>query len=227
MALNTKNIKQTAGTQQEPIDPGPYPGRVVQVIDLGLQEQRPWKGKAKSPVYKLHITYELVDEFMIDEEGEEEKDRPRWVSEDFPVYSLSADNAKSTERYKAIDPGLIHEGDFGAIGGMCCTVTVVSNPGKGANVGKTYSNVGSVAPMRKRDAATCPELVNDIVVFDLDNPDKEVFDGLPDWLQGRIKDNLEFAGSKLDTLLNGGSVPEPVDEPEEGLGEPEGGDEEW
>ena len=225
MALNLNKIGQAPGKKQDPIDPGPYPARVVQIIDLGLQKQFPWKGKEKPPAYKVHITYELVDEFMIDDEGNPEEDRPRWVSENFPVYSLSAENAKSTERYHALDPGGVHDGDLGATIGSCCTVNVVSGPGKGANAGKVYDNVGGVSSMRKKDAPNCPELVTDAVLFSLDEPDLEVFNDLPDFLQDKIKDNLEFAGSKLEVLLSGG-VPE-EHEPEPTNEEEPEGDEEW
>ena len=235
MALNINKIEQQPGKRQEPIDPGPYPARVVQVIDLGLQKQFPWKGKEKPPAYKIHITYELVDEFMLDDEGNEETDQPRWVSEDFPVYSLSAENAKSTERYNAIDPECIHEGDFGAVGGMACTVNVVNKAGKGANAGKVYDNVGGVSTIRKRDAANCPELVNEVVMFDLDNPDIAVFNDLPDFLQNKIKSNLEFEQSKLQVLLGGGVVPTVTASEVEGVvagamsevSDEEGGDEKW
>ena len=234
MALNTKNIQQQPGKKRDPIDPGPYPARVVQVLDLGLQKQFPWKGKEKPPAYKIHVTYELVDEFMLDDDNEE-TDRPRWVSEDFSVYSLSAENAKSTERYNAIDPELIHDGDFGALGGMCCTVNVVNRAGKGANAGKVYDNVGGVSTIRKRDAANCPELVNDVAVFDLDNPDIAVFNDLPEFLQKKIKANLEFEGSKLQASLFVGVVPtvtaDDVDvavaEVMSGASGEKGGDEEW
>ena len=80
---------------QANIEPGTYPGRLVQVIDFGLQPQRPFKGQDKPPAYELGTTYELVDEFMKDENGEDIEDKPRWVSESFPFHSLAADKAKN------------------------------------------------------------------------------------------------------------------------------------
>ncbi|MOA43842.1 hypothetical protein D3C78_1660410 [compost metagenome] len=57
--------------------------------------------------------------------------------------------------------------------------------------------------MRPKDAAKAPELVNPVKVFVLDEPDMEVFLSLPQWLQDKIKGNLEFNGSPLQKALQG------------------------
>ena len=57
--------------------------------------------------------------------------------------------------------------------------------------------------MRARDAAKLPELVNPSRVFDLDNPDMEVFNSFPDWIKEKITSNLTFSGSLLEGLLKG------------------------
>ena len=54
---------------QANIEPGTYPGRLVQLIDFGLQPQRPYMGKDKPPAQEIGLTYELVDEFMKDDDG--------------------------------------------------------------------------------------------------------------------------------------------------------------
>src|SRR6187402_3731535 len=114
MALNA-NKPQTGGKKFAPqanIEAGVYPARLVQLIDLGLQAQRPYQGKDKAPVQEIMLTYELVDEFMKDEEGKDIEDKPRWVSETLPFHGLFADKAKSTQRYLAFDPKQEYEGDF-------------------------------------------------------------------------------------------------------------------
>lgn len=198
MALNTKKIPSTGNRIAQPeLEPGVYPARVVQILDFGLQPQRPYKGQEKPPAYMISITYELVDVFMVDEEGNEIEDKPRWVSETFPIYSLDADKAKSTLRYKALDPQEVFEGDFSKLLDTPCNVTIVINK----SGDKVYTNVANVAAMRPRDAAKCPELQNEARFFDLDNPDMEVFNSLPDWIKEKISTNLEFKGSPLEKLL--------------------------
>lgn len=200
MAINASKVKTASNRIEQPnLEPGPYPARLVQIIDLGLQPQRPYKGVEKPPAHELMVTYELSDAFMIDKEGNDLEDKPRWVSETFPLNNISADLAKSTKRYVAFDPNISDGGDWSKQIGKPCTVNIINNESKG----KVYDNVDSVAPMRARDAAKLPELVNPSRVFDLDNPDMEVFNSFPDWIKEKITSNLTFSGSLLEGLLKG------------------------
>lgn len=204
MSLNARNIKSAnKGPEQPALDSGSYPARTVQIIDLGVQPQRPFKGEEKPPAHEVMLTYEFADEFMLDEAGDEIEDKPRWLSETFPLRSLDADLATSTKRYKALDPQEKFGGDFTQLIDIPCTVLVVQNQGSGKNAGKIYTNIQSLSAMRPRDAAKAPELVNPPKVFVLDEPDLEVFKSLPQWLQDKIKGNLDFDGSALQEALEG------------------------
>src|SRR5574341_1285327 len=101
MALDASKVKlpksDKAVMKTPPLDPGVYPTRLVQLIDLGLQPQRPYQGKEKPPAHEIMMTYEFVDEFLKDENDEDIEDKPRWYSETLPLYSLEADKAKSTQ----------------------------------------------------------------------------------------------------------------------------------
>jgi hypothetical protein len=171
--------------------------RVVQVIDLGVQAQRPYKGTEKPPIQEIMVTYELGTEFLLDEDGNEDTSKPRWVSERLPLYNLAADKAKSTKRYMALDPAKKYGGDWTQLLGAGCLVAIVNNE----KDGRTYNNVGGISPALK--GVPIPELVNEPKFFDQDNPDLEVFSSLPDWIQGIIRDGLGFPGSKLDGMLAG------------------------
>ena len=218
MGLNAKKMKHTggnkAGAAQAPIESGTYPVRVAQVIDLGLQNQRPYQGQEKPPAYELMITYEFLDEFCVDENGNEDEDKPRWLSETLPLRSLQAEKAKSTQRYYALDPSESLDGDFTQLVGVAANASIVQNAGKGKNVGKVYNNIAALSAMRSKDSAKAPELKNEGKVFDLDDPDVEVFNSLPEWIQDKIKDNLEYAGSELEKALTGASS-EPESDVEE------------
>lgn len=192
--MNASKVKSTAGSSNTPVlEAGNYPARLVQLLDLGLQARKPWKGKDKPPVNQIWVTYELPTEFMLDEDGEELLDKPRWVSERMNLFSLSQDNATSTKRITALDPKNDLEGDWAKAIGFPCTLTVVQDKD-----GK-YANVGGVSPPMK--GLTIGELVNDPVLFDLDEPDVEVFNGLPDFLQEIIVANLNYVGSPLQVAL--------------------------
>jgi hypothetical protein len=199
MALNAKNIQNNNRPQQEVLEADVYRARVVQILDLGLQPQRAYQGKDKAPANEIMLTYELVDEFMKDEAGEDIEDKPRWISETLPFYGLFADKAKSTMRYNAFDPSGVYDGDFSKCIDTPVNVTVVNN----AVGDKVYNNVGNVAAMSAKKAATMPELVNPSKVFDLDAPDMGIYNALPEWLRDKIKGNLNFQGSALQAALGG------------------------
>ena len=205
MALNSNNLprKNSDSKKYAPVDPGTYPARVVQIIDLGLQPQRAYAGKEKAPANEVMITYELLDEFLTDDDGEPLTDKPRWQSETLPWYGLFADKAKSTQRYLVLDPKQEHEGDLAPLVGSPCNVTLIHNP-NAKDPENPYVNIANISAMRPRDAANAPELINPSKVFDLSNPDLEVFNSLPKWIQEKITGNLEYAGSPLEGLLKGG-----------------------
>ena len=204
MSLNASKIKgSTKFKPTEALEPGTFPSRLVQVIGLGLQKQDAYMGEPKPPRHKVWVTYELADEFMLDEDGKELEDKPRWVSEDFALFSLDSDLATSTKRYLAIDPAGAHGGDWAQLLGAPCSVTLVKNVGKGKNAGRFFNNVASVQTMRAKDVDKLPPLKNEGKVFDPSAPDMEVFASLPEFLQDRIKENLEYEGSKLQKLVEG------------------------
>lgn len=202
MALNSSKIKSTNPdrVEQPVIDAGVYPARIVQIIDLGLQAQRPFQGKDKPPANEIMLTYELVDSFMVDKEGKELEDKPRWVSETLPLYDVSkADKAKCTQRYKALDPNNAFGGDFSQVADIPVNVSLVHNQQQD----KLYVNIAAIAAMRPKDAEKCPALQNPVKLFDLDAPDLEIFKALPDWIQEKVQKNLNYNGSKLQKLLGG------------------------
>lgn len=199
MTLNTKNLpKNNSNFVEQPIiDPDVYPSYLVQLIDLGLQPQKPYKGVEKPPVNKVMFTYELSECFMLDENGDELEDKPRWISETLPIYPIEVDNAKSTKRYEVFDPDHIFGGDFSKTIGVAVNVTVVNNK----QGDKIYTNVGDVAGISEKKAAKMPPLKNPVRVFDLEVPDIEVFYGFPNWIQELIKGNLNFKGSVLEKAI--------------------------
>ncbi len=218
MALNARKIAtsgKSSGPKQEPIAVGSHDVRIAQIIDLGLQAQRPHMKEEKPPAQEILITYEFLDEFCVDEDGEEDEDKPRWLSETLPLRSLKAKKAKSTQRYYALDPNEDFEGDFTQLVGVPAVASIVQNAGKGLHAGKVFNNVASLSAMLPKKAAKAADLKNPSKVFDLDEPDLEIFGSLPDWLQDKIKGNLEYKGSTLESALSGNESTEESDDDEE------------
>lgn len=197
--LNASKLPSTSNAKPiPPLDAGSYPARLVQILLMGVQKNRPYKGEEKAPSLKIRLTYEMLDEFMKDEDGNDIPEKPRWISEDLPFFSLKADLAKSTKRYYALDPDSEHEGDWAKLLSAPCVVTLVQSESKG----KIYNNVAGVSAMRPKEAAKAPPLVNEGKIFDFYSPDMEVFNSLPDWLQEEAKSAVDFEGSPLEAALS-------------------------
>lgn len=207
MALNAKHAPAGKKRNQAPaLEAGSYPARLVQVLDMGLQEQRAFEGKAKDPRTDIHTTYELLDEFLVDEDGNEIEDKPRWFSETFPMYSPDSDRAKSTIRYLAIDPEIELGWQWDKLLGQPVMLNLVRKPygdkRKGPDGELLHRNfIAGSSPMREKDAKKAPDLKNEPRAFSTDEPDLEVFLSLPDWIREKMKEALDFENSALDKAL--------------------------
>ena len=88
----------------------------------------------------------------------------------------------------------------------------------GKNAGKERNDIINVSPMTAKAAAKLPELVNPTKLFDFYEPDVEVFNTFPEWLQNKIKGAVDFPGSKLEVLLEDQPQEERTEEEEEASG---------
>jgi hypothetical protein len=200
--MNARDIPTTSNVKRpDPVDAGTYPARVVMIATLGLQPQRPYQGEDKPPTLEILVTYELLDEFMKDEDGEDDFTKPRWITEIFPFRNLTSERAKSTARYFALDPKVVHKGDWSKLINTPCMVTIVVEEGKGANAGKFYENVDNVATMRPKEADKAEPLVNTPVVVDFYDPDKEEVAKLPLWIRKRMALAVDYEGSDVEEII--------------------------
>ena len=88
--FNAKEVPMGNNNNDRPdMEPGTYGARLVQILILGVQPQREFKGEAKPPKLEIMLTYEFNDEFMKDEDGEDILDKPRWLSETMPFNNLA------------------------------------------------------------------------------------------------------------------------------------------
>lgn len=213
MPLNMNKTPSSNDKQRALIPKGQHMARIVQIIDLGLQPQRPYKGQEKAPAYELYITFEFPNQ-RIEIDGES---RPMWKSRRIKVST----NEKSTcyKWYFSLDPENMYGGDWSKLIEKECAVLIAHDQGQGKNEGRVFDRIADIVPVM--EGVSVPPLENDSVLFDLMSPVMEVFENMPDWLQNLIKENLEFDGSKLQTKLEGnptkwtarapGDAPEDVD----------------
>lgn len=219
------NASKVMGKRKEvPVLPiATYPGYFIQVLDMGLHPNV-YKGEDKGPARKIRLTYELGDEYLTDDEGQPDPSKPRWISEEMWLFSLKSERATSTARLKTLDPNNVHGGDFIPLLGTPVNISIGQRKATGKWEGRLFNEVLGISGMRPKDAANMKGPVNKPTFLDLDDPDMEVFNSLPEFVKNTIKSDLEFTGSPLSKLLENvkESVPAKAQQPE--MDEEEGGD---
>lgn len=185
----------SGGGNFKPVPPGSYIARCVQVIDLGTQTS---SGKfGQKSAHKLRITWEVFgdedDPLVVERDG---KKLPMTVSKEYTV-SLheKAGLRRDLAAWRGRDFSEEERQGFSVdkLLGVYCMLNVTNDE---ANNGKTYANVAGIAPLPKALAANKPAGVHELVRFDLDEPDMEVFESLPEWLQKRIEQAPEYSDSR-------------------------------
>ena len=170
--------------------------RIVRVIDLGLQERQPFQGEVKAPAYFIRVTFELPKD-RIDVDGES---RPRWI--DTEINLSNHEKSKCFQYYNTLDPKNKCNGDWGKLIGTPCQILIAHRE---SSQRKMFANIKNIVPLM--EGLEVPALENPTAVFDVSNPRLEIFESLPEWLQEKIKGNLEYDGSKLQRLVEGSPVP--------------------
>lgn len=172
---------------------GVFIGRCYSLIDLGTQHTTGQYGDKQQ--HKIRIGWELFGE---DEQGEpltidvDGKMMPLTISKSYTVSlheksGLRRDLAAwrgrdfTDEEAKAFDVSKLL--------GAFCMINVTTSETNG----KTYSNVAGITPLPGALKNSKPAPVHDNVIFDLDNPDMEVFATFHEKLQDAIKKSPEFA----------------------------------
>jgi hypothetical protein len=188
--MSLTNVQATSGKKKfSRLEDGTYMCRVVQLIDLGVQEDE-YEGEKKVG-HKIFINFEFPTEMITINEEE----KPRWLGKEFGV-SL---NEKSvlTKLVAAADPDGKATSKGRNLKGLLNLPLMVT-------VGSTASGNAKIAGLaRLMKGMTVPELVNPVVFFDLDEGDTEGFEKLPDWIQNKIKASVDFEDTVLAKAMKG------------------------
>lgn len=188
-----------------PMPQEPHVARVRWAVDLGLQNQRPYKGQQKPPRYEVLIGFEFQDFFMADKEWdgdlstlEDHLDvtRPRLLSKRYKMYP-NASRGAELEARQALDPTGKYGGDWGRMAeeGLPCLVSVRHWVRDDERV---IEQVGEVMALPSVLRASLRDPVNPALVFDLSEPDKEVYMALPQWVRDVIGERINQDETPLD-----------------------------
>lgn len=177
--MSLTNIAANEGSKDfGRIEDGTYMARIAQIIDTGIQENE-WEGVVKEQ-HQVLITFEFPTE-RVEVKGE---DKPRWLGKSYNISS----HEKSTlsKLMLAADPegkDTFKGRNLKGLLGKPLMVTVGSSA-------KGNAKVAGVARLMKGMAV--PELENPTVFFDLDDQNKDVFDGFPQWVKDKIVNSIGF-----------------------------------
>lgn len=161
---------------------GSYIGRCIKVIDLGTQTSTGQFGTKSQK--KVMVTWELLDDEVKMEDG-----RPFSVSQ-FYTASLheKAQLRKDLEswRGKKFTDDELEGFDLNNVLGTYCLIQVIhSKDGQYANVQTIMKHKGDK-----------PEGVNELVSFDISNPNMVVFDSFSDKMKAKIMAAPEWGAEK-------------------------------
>lgn len=184
MAFNVNEApKNTGKFKEELIEEGLYPARLARIIELGDQED---KYGVKSRVV-LAFT---IPSQKIEIDGEQKQK----MMMTFPLNQTSNPDSTLAKYVKALGGATWED-----ILGKPCMIEVTH---KEVN-GDTKMNITNVVKPMAGLSVDEPDC--DTFIFDFENPDKDVFNKLSEYRQGQIKDAVNYQGSPVEAMLDGGA----------------------
>ena len=169
-----------------PIPTGTYIAVCIGVVELGRQESV-YNGKTRY-TDKVRIIFEIPSQ-RIEVDGEEV---PRWISRDFALTSAPNGNLRGFvqtwlgKTFSDMDAGEFEL--FDLLGQQAMLSTVVSEDGK-------YANINSAIPLP--DGMIAPPATSQFIKFDVEEWDDDAFAALPEYLQKKIMNSMEYRDKHL------------------------------
>jgi hypothetical protein len=172
-----------AGVDIEPLETGLQYARCVSRIDLGTQ---PPTNPTYKPSKQVLLEWEIPSQ-TYEKDG---KVLPRKITRTFGATIGTKATLRAfleSWRGRPFTREELKGFDLNSILDKPCAINIIHHP----SGDKVYANIASISPLPK--GATMPERTHDLVKFDLsDGRDSAVFKALPEWLQGKILQCLEW-----------------------------------
>lgn len=175
------------------VPPGVYVARCYSLIDMGTQITDGQYGSKEQ--HKIRIGFEI---FGDDDEGKpltievDGKEMPLTISK---TYTLSLHEKAGLRKDLAAWRGRDFTDeeakafDVSKLLSAYCMLNITTSE----NNGKTYTNVAGITPLPQALKNAKPAAVHAPVMFDLDQPDWDLFQNFHERLQETIKKSSEFA----------------------------------
>lgn len=165
-----------------PLAGGTYMGVCIGTIDVGEQYNQHYKKYED----KLILLFEVSGE-TVDVDGES---KPRWLSNEYTA-SLG-EKAKLHQhlvswRSRDFTDEELENFDIESMLGQPCMLTVIV---KETDNG-TYNNITNITAVPK--GVPAPTTEQELLAYDIDDRNEDVFEKLPEWIRNKIKKSTQFA----------------------------------
>ena len=186
MSLEIIEVTDSGSKDFPRLEEGTYPARIVRIIELGTQAKTNWQtGEQEcyedgTPIFqkKVWVDFELPTE-TIDIGGEA---KPRWQGKE---YTLS------------FHPKAALMAVVNSIGEKVTNLSQIVDKPLMIQIGSTSGGKAKVAGVSKiMKGLVVDPLVNTPIIFDIDDPDMDVLEKIPNFLKEKILPNLP-AGDKI------------------------------
>ena len=188
--------KPSEGGNFAPTPSGNFIGRCFSLIDLGTQvnEGGEYAGKVN---HKIRIEFELF--------GETEDGKPMTITIDdkeLPLvigkeYTLSMHEKATLRKELGAWRGKQFDDDDEAVAfditKLVGAYAMVNISHKTNVKGKTYANIANLSPLPSALKNAKPLPINKNRIFNLDEPDFDVFETIPEWLRDMIAKSPEWS----------------------------------
>ena len=185
MAITAKS----SGKERELVPAGNYFAVVVGVFDIGTQ---PPNNPKYDPVHKVILQFELHRKKGVCRDKEE---KPLRISGFYPLAFGRKKNKEKAKLRQAVE-GILgrsfteeeaKEGyDIAELLDTSCRLVVAHDTGED---GTMYDQIQSLSPLEEDDPEPRPE--SDSILYEMD-PDSEIPDEVPEWVQRMIKKSKEW-----------------------------------
>lgn len=182
----------TTGGDFEIAPEGVFLARCFKMVDVGTQTITSQFGTKDTR--QVYLYFELLE----DDEGEKvrmEDGQPYII---FNSYKLSMHQKSAlrkhleTWRGKKFTEDEAAGFDLSKLLGQACKLQIVHTNSKDGQ--RTYANISAIMTTKKK-----PEGVNELISFSVEDPDMEVFNDLPEWLQDKIENSPEWTADDTES----------------------------
>lgn len=176
----------SAGGDFEIAPEGVFLARCYKMVDVGTQTETGQFGTKENR--KIYLYWELLQ----DDDGEEIRmEDGKTPFSIFNSYKLSLHPKANLRKHidswrgKKLTEEEAADFDLTKLLGAFCKLQITHSTSKDGQ--KTYANIEAIMTTKKK-----LDGVNEVSSFSIENPDMEVFNALPEWLQAKIEDAPEW-----------------------------------